>query len=121
MPKVQKSGVQRILIRDGIVNELKRKDGVVARIVELFDDNVFRAALIIKLKDYLKDFSRAKSHDELVECLAGMLEVIMVLTQLLGTSLRELHSVRRRKLRNKGGFKGRKFVTINKEENDAEF
>lgn len=101
---------QNKLWRDAIVDMLE-KHGSIAHWQRL-DDIEYDRQLKIKLIEEADEVRVALSRDELIQELADVYEVIDSLCAVNGISCDEIVAVQTKKRNERGGFSGRKFVTI---------
>lgn len=76
------------------------------------DDNQFSEQLKIKFIEEAQEVYDAKTKKALLEELADILEVIASLCDVHKFTLQDIMAVQYKKYQERGGFSGRKFVTI---------
>lgn len=76
------------------------------------DDESFARELKTKFMEEAAEVCSAKSKEALLEEFADVLEVMTAWSQLYGYSLDDVLTAQRQKLKKRGGFQGRKFITI---------
>ncbi len=76
------------------------------------DDKEFSEQLKIKLTEETQEVCAAKTKDHLIEELADVLEVIDSLCQVHEFSMQDIFDAKNKKHDERGGFSGRKFITI---------
>ncbi len=79
---------------------------------ERLDDERFAEQLKVKLREEADEVCNAKTRESLKEELADVLEVVGAFCELNGLTLEEVVEVQRKKHEERGGFQGRKYVTI---------
>ena len=79
---------------------------------ERLDDERFAAQLKSKLREEADEVCLAKTRESLKEELADILEVVTAFCELNGLTLEEIVEIQRKKHVERGGFQGRKYVTI---------
>lgn len=75
-------------------------------------DSEFSEQLKIKFMEEAQEVYSAKTEKALLEELADILEVIAVLCDVHKFTLQDIKDVQHKKYQERGGFNGRKFVTI---------
>ncbi|MBP7075338.1 MAG: nucleoside triphosphate pyrophosphohydrolase, partial [Rhabdochlamydiaceae bacterium] len=76
------------------------------------NDDQFVDQLKIKLMEEAEEVCKAKTKESLLEELADVLEVIDSFCQLHEVTLQDVIDLQRKKHQERGGFQGRKFVTV---------
>lgn len=79
---------------------------------ERLEENQFEAQLRIKLLEEAAEVCSAETQPELFEELADLLEVMTSFCELHGVTLEEIKALQTKKHQERGGFQGRKFVTV---------
>lgn len=87
------------LVRDKIPEIILKNDGVKPKIAVLNDKQYFNA-LLVKLKEECREFTKDNNSEEL----ADILEVVYALSKALGISEQSLNLVRQKKARERGRF-----------------
>ena len=72
----------------------------------------FAEELKVKLLEEANEVCGAKTKEALLEELADVLEVMTSFCELHGVTLQDVLAIRDRKHRERGGFQGRKYVTV---------
>lgn len=101
---------QNKLWRDKAVDRIQEM-GSIIHWTRLEDDE-FAQQLKIKFMEEAQEVSSAKTKAALIEELADILEVISSLGDVHKFTLDDVINVQHKKFDERGGFKGRKFVTI---------
>lgn len=76
------------------------------------DSDQFSEKLKIKLLEEAEEVCRAITKESLLEELADVLEVVSSFCELQGVTLQEVLDLQNQKREERGGFHGRKFVTV---------
>lgn len=76
------------------------------------EDNEFSEQLKIKFMEEAQEVYNAKTEKALLEELADILEVISSFCAIHEFTLQDIMNVQHKKFQERGGFNGRKFVTI---------
>lgn len=76
------------------------------------NEDQFVDQLKIKLMEEAEEVCKAKTKESLLEELADVLEVIDSFCQLHEVTLQDVIDLQRKKHQERGGFQGRKFVTV---------
>lgn len=76
------------------------------------DEDQFAKQLKVKLLEEAEEVCVAKTKESLLEELADILEVIASFCELHDVSLQDITELQHKKRQERGGFQGRKFVTI---------
>lgn len=79
---------------------------------ERLDDQRFAQQLKVKLREEADEVCLAKTQESLKEELADVLEVVNAFCDLHGLTWEEIVELQRKKQEERGGFHGRKYVTI---------
>lgn len=102
---------QNKLWRDKLIEMMEHNYG--SRIAWLrLDDAAFDQEIRIKLKEEADEVVAAKDRNALIGELADVYEVIDALTALHNISKEEIIAAQTKKRDERGGFMGRKFVTV---------
>ncbi len=91
-------------VRDKIPSIIKKSGGKCK--VKTLSDSKFLVELEKKLKEETSEYTKSKS----VEELADIIEVILAIAKLKGTSQAKLEKIRLQKLKERGGFKKNLFL-----------
>jgi predicted house-cleaning noncanonical NTP pyrophosphatase (MazG superfamily) len=89
------------LVRDNIPDIIKKKGST--PVTHVADDIEYREKLYKKLTEEIDEFLESDNHEEL----ADILEVIYAIRDLKGISETELETIRKKKFKDRGGFKDR--------------
>jgi predicted house-cleaning noncanonical NTP pyrophosphatase (MazG superfamily) len=101
------------LVRDGIPRIIQEKGEVaVVRYVEGVE---YRALLDTKLQEEVVELLAAKTPEERAEEMADVLEVLMALARIDGTTMEAVESVRLAKREKRGGFEEGAVLLMNSE------
>lgn len=92
------------LVRDKIPKIIK-DSGKSCEIVKILDKEVLLKELNIKLVEEVKEYMFANSKKNSIEELADILEVIHSLAELHGSDIEKVERVRKKKEKQRGGFK----------------
>lgn len=76
------------------------------------EEEQFEEQLRIKLLEEAAEVSNAKNKENLLEELADLLEVISAFCELHEVTLQDITKLQEKKRRERGGFQGRKFVSV---------
>lgn len=99
------------LWRDKIVSDLeKSKDSIIH--YKILNDLEFEEALKLKLLEESNEVLKAKSNEELIEEFADVIEVIKAFCDLKKIKFDMIIDKQLKKYEERGGFQGRKYVTI---------
>lgn len=79
---------------------------------DALNDERFAEELKVKLLEEANEVCAATSKEELLEELADVVEVIHAFCDLNGVALEDVLAIRERKFQERGGFQGRKYVTV---------
>ncbi len=109
-PKMRKF-VQNKLWRDKANEILEKQHGSIIHWRRL-DDKEFNEQLRLKLLEESDEVKLAKSKEELISELADVFEVIDSLCKLNNVSREEIIVAQKAKIEKRGGFEGRKYVTV---------
>jgi predicted house-cleaning noncanonical NTP pyrophosphatase (MazG superfamily) len=102
--------LQNKLWRDLAIEMLER-EGSIVHWTQL-DDERFKQELRTKLMEEAQEVVQSHSNEELRDELGDLLDVVDLICQAHGVSLEEVHRVRAIKRSQRGGYEGRKYVTI---------
>jgi predicted house-cleaning noncanonical NTP pyrophosphatase (MazG superfamily) len=102
--------LQNKLWRDNAI-EMMEKSGAVVHWQHL-DTNNYEKELRLKLLEEAKEVETAITREELCEELADVLEVVACLCKSNDISLDDVHKQQNKKRTERGGFAGRKYVTV---------
>ncbi len=102
--------LQNKMWRDLAVEQLEAQGSVVHW--KRLDDAKYDEQLRLKLVEEAKEVIAAKSRQELSVELADLLEMIEAVCAAHGISMEEIENLRVKKRAERGGFEGRKYVTI---------
>jgi predicted house-cleaning noncanonical NTP pyrophosphatase (MazG superfamily) len=72
----------------------------------------FAEELKVKLLEEVQEVCRAGTRDAVLEELADVLELVYSFCDLHGASLQDIINLREKKHQERGGFQGRRFVTV---------
>lgn len=102
--------LQNKLWRDKAVDLMKELKSIIhwQRLTDMEYDYQLRQ----KLLEEAKEVCASKSKHELMQELADVLEIIEAISDAHEISLEELKTIQHKKKAERGGFEGRKFVTI---------
>jgi predicted house-cleaning noncanonical NTP pyrophosphatase (MazG superfamily) len=76
------------------------------------NDQDFAKELKLKFKEEADEVLSANNKENLLEEFADILEVIIAFGQLYNFTLQDIITIQKQKCNNRGGFNGRKFVSI---------
>jgi predicted house-cleaning noncanonical NTP pyrophosphatase (MazG superfamily) len=76
------------------------------------DADKFEKQLKIKLMEEAEEVCRAKTKESVLEELADILEVVTSFCELHEVTLQDITDLQQKKHQERGGFQGRKFVTV---------
>lgn len=102
--------IQNKLWRDKAIDRLEAHGSKVHW--SRLDSPEFLKQLKIKLLEEAQEVANSSSKESLFEELADVLEVMTALCELHETTLQDVQLLQRKKHEERGGFEGRKFVTI---------
>lgn len=96
------------LVRDKIPEMIESHGEIpVTRVLE---DGEYRKELYIKLKEECNEVVEARTHEETIEELADVLEVMKAVLALEGSTLKDVEAVAEAKNNKRGGFEKRIFL-----------
>lgn len=98
------------LWRDKAVDRLEQAGSKVHW--ERLDADQFTEQLKIKLIEEAEEVCSAKTKESLLEELADILEVVISFCDLHEVTLQDIINLQHKKYQERGGFQGRKFVTV---------
>lgn len=101
---------QNKLWRDGAVERLE-KLGSKVHWTQL-DTDQFTKQLKVKLLEEAEEVTNATTKESLLEELADILEVVASFCELHQVTLQDIIAIQHKKHQERGGFQGRKFVTV---------
>ena len=98
------------LWRDKVIDRLEQAGSKVhwARL----DDEQFAEQIKIKLLEEAEEVCHAKTKESVLEELADILEVVTSFCDLHEVTLQDIIDIQKKKHQERGGFQGRKFVTV---------
>lgn len=108
---------QNKLVRDKVIPFLEQHGSKFYSYA--LNDQDFAKQLKIKLLEETHEVIQAKTHDELAEELADLLEVLHSLAEIHNISLKKLEEVQLKKRADKGGYKTRTFITFAEHPKDS--
>lgn len=83
------------------------------------EDAEFTLELKVKFMEEAHEVCEAQTRKELVEECADIIEVIMALGQVHGFTLSDILDAQKEKKEKRGGFSGRRFVTVAQHQTDS--
>lgn len=83
--------------------------------IEILNDNDFYNSLKEKLNEEVREFYEAVENDDLISEMGDVLEVLYAICDFKKIDLKEVEKKRIKKLEDRGGFKKRIMLTINKD------
>ena len=101
---------QNKLWRDKLVDLMNQNQSKIH--YKELDDQEFIEQLKIKLLEEAQEVCYANTKENLIEELADVLEVISAFCTVKNITFQEIINIKNKKHNNRGGFEGRKFVTI---------
>lgn len=101
---------QNKLWRDKLVNLMNQNQSKIH--YKELDDQEFIEQLKIKLLEEAQEVCYANTKENLIEELADVLEVISAFCTVKNITFQEIINIKNKKHNERGGFEGRKFVTI---------
>lgn len=101
---------QNKLWRDKAVDRLQQAGSIIHW--ERLNDHEFSRQLKEKLIEEAQEVSQVRTVEQLCEELADVLEVMTALCSTHGLALKDVMATREKKYAERGGFEGRKFVTV---------
>jgi len=102
--------IQNKLWRDKAVDRLEQMGSKIHW--SRLEADQFAEQLKTKFMEEAEEVCRAKTKESLLEEIADVLEVITSFCELHEVTLREVIEIQKKKQEERGGFQGRKFVTI---------
>lgn len=96
------------LVRDRIPEVIEKTGKELSS--RILEEREYEIELKKKLGEELAEYNEAKTHEEAVEELADILELLHAATKIHGSSFKELEKVRKAKAEKRGGFEKRIFL-----------
>lgn len=109
--------IQNKLWRDKLTDKMIAMGSVLH--IKQLSDSEYDEQLRVKLLEEANEVQVAKTKEELIDELADVLEVIDSLSHLHGVSRATIEAAQIKKRSERGGFYGRKFVTIAEHSQDS--
>ncbi|CDK30648.1 nucleoside triphosphate pyrophosphohydrolase [Candidatus Babela massiliensis] len=101
---------QNKLWRDKLVDLMNQNQSKIH--YKELDDQEFIEQLKIKLLEEAQEVCCTNTKEDLIEELADILEIISAFCTVQNIAFQEIINIKNKKHNNRGGFEGRKFVTI---------
>lgn len=102
--------LQNKLWRDKTVDQMKEMESIIHW--QYLDNAKYDFELRKKLLEESQEVNNASSKEQLAQELADVLEIIEAIGTTIEITLDEIRSIQLKKKKDRGGFEGRKFVTI---------
>ncbi|GGF27481.1 hypothetical protein GCM10010954_28190 [Halobacillus andaensis] len=96
------------LVRDRIP-EIIEKTGKIYETL-ILDEEEYIKSLETKLQEELQEYLTSKNDQQATEELSDLLELILVLSQIHGSSIEEVEEIRKQKADERGSFKEKIFL-----------